>query len=73
MNASIEDGPAIVATRRGARSVRGIFDPHLGPAFAALALAPPMPAFEEPGALCQSFSAWWARVAGRRPSARPWQ
>ena len=67
-----DDAPAIVAALRTARSVSGTWDPHLGSAFDALALAPPVPAFVEPGHLCHSFSAWWSRVGGKTTDARPW-
>jgi deoxyribodipyrimidine photo-lyase len=53
---------AMVAALARARTLHGRFDPHLGPAFEPLGLAPVPEAFDGPQERCRSFSTWWSRT-----------
>jgi deoxyribodipyrimidine photo-lyase len=57
----IGDAPALRAALASARRVRGVHDPHLGPAFDGLELSPSPRAFADPAERCRSFSAFWSR------------
>jgi deoxyribodipyrimidine photo-lyase len=61
----IAAAPTLVQALAAARSVRGVHNLHLGPAFESLHLTPTPRAFVDPPQRCRSFSAFWSKQAAQ--------